>query len=77
MLDTEINRAILGQALQQRNMQVGQEDINQEISRAAANYGYFGPGGKVDMDRWLQYVTQNDESKLTFTWKMKSGLRSH
>ena len=66
MLDTEINRAILGQALQQRNMQVGQEDINQEISRAAANYGYFGPGGKVDMDRWLQYVTQNDESKIDF-----------
>ena len=66
MLDTEINRTILIQALQQRNMQVAQEDINAEISRAAATYGYFGAGGKVDMDRWLQYVTQNDESKIDF-----------
>ena len=66
MLETEINRAILIQALQQKNLQVTQEDINQEISRAAASYGYFGAGGQVDMDRWLQYVTQNDESKIDF-----------
>ena len=66
MLDTEINRTLLIQALQQRNMQVTQEDINQEIARAAANYGYFGAGGKVDMDRWLKYVTQDDESKIDF-----------
>ena len=66
MLETEINRSILIQALQQKNMQVTQDDINQEISRAAAAYGYFGAGGQVDMDRWLQYVTQNDESKIDF-----------
>lgn len=66
MLETEINRQILIQALQQNNMQVAQEDLNNEISRAASTYGYFATGGKVDIDRWLQYVTQNDESKIDF-----------
>lgn len=66
MLDTEINRTILIQALQQRNLQVTQEDLNNEMARAAAAYGYFAAGGDVDMDRWLQYVTQNDQSKIDF-----------
>ena len=66
MLDTEINRTILVQALQKRNMQVSQDDINGEVSRAAASYGYFADGGKIDVDRWLQFVTQNDNSKIDF-----------
>ena len=66
MLDTEINRMLLMQALQQKKFQVTQDDINSEISRAAHSYGYYGEGGKVDMDRWLQFVTQNDESKIDF-----------
>lgn len=66
MLETEINRLLLIQELQKNNMQVSQDDINAEIERAAASYGYFAAGGKVDVDRWLQFVTQNDESKIDF-----------
>lgn len=66
MLDTEINRMILIQALQAKNMQVTQEDLNGEIARAAATYGYFGTNNQIDVDRWLKFVTQNDESKIDF-----------
>ncbi len=66
MLETEINRTLLIQTLQQRSQQVTQDDINSEISRAAETYGYFGPNNQIDVDRWLKFVTQNDESKIDF-----------
>jgi len=66
MLDTEINRTILTQALQQRKLQVTQDDISDEIARAASAYGYFNPGGEVAIEQWLDYVTQNDDSKIDF-----------
>lgn len=66
MLETEINRTLLIQMLQKNNMQVAQEDINSEIARAAESYGYFGKNNQVDVDRWLKFVTQNDESKIDF-----------
>ena len=40
MLDTEINRMILIQALQGKKRQVAQDDVNAEIERAAKAYGY-------------------------------------
>ncbi len=69
MLDTEINRMILIQALQSKNMQVTQQDLEAEIARAAASYGYFGNDGNVDVNRWLQFVTQKDESKIDFYYE--------
>ena len=66
MLDTEINRMVLMQGLQANNMQVTQDDINAEIKRAAESYGYFGTNKTIDVDRWLKFVTQNDESKIDF-----------
>jgi hypothetical protein len=66
MLETEISRTILIQALQKQNMQVSQDDINTEISRAAAAWGYFAAGGKIDVEKWLKFVTQNDDSKIDF-----------
>ncbi|MEM9410919.1 MAG: peptidylprolyl isomerase [Planctomycetota bacterium] len=66
MLQTEINRALLLQALRSQNMQVSQEDINNEINRAAESYGYFGTNKTIDVDRWLKFVTKNDESKIDF-----------
>lgn len=69
MLDTEINRLILIQALKQANIQVVQQDLEQEVARAAAEYGYFGKDSQVDIERWLNFVTQNDPSKVTFYYE--------
>ncbi len=66
MLETEINRMILIQALQRQNLQVGQEDVNAEIDRAARAYGYVKSDGTVDVDRWLKFVTQDAEDKIDF-----------
>lgn len=66
MLETEINRTLLDQLLQKNNLHVSQDDIHNEIARAAEAYGYFGKDNKVDVDRWLKFVTQNDESKIDF-----------
>lgn len=66
MLETEINRALLTQSLQQLGMQVTQDDINGEIARAAESIGHLAPDGSVDVDRWLKFVTGNDLSKVDF-----------
>ncbi len=66
MLDTEINRTLLRQALQQNGLRVTQEDIDAEIARAAASIGHLNKDGSVDIDRWLKFVTGNDLSKVEF-----------
>lgn len=66
MLETEINRTLLTQALQQAKLQVQPADINAEIALAAERFGYLNKEGKVDVDRWLAFVTQNDSSKVDF-----------
>lgn len=66
MLETEINRSLLSQTLQKNGMQVAQDDINAEISRAAEALGHLDPTGKVDVDRWLKFVTGNDLAKVDF-----------
>ncbi len=69
MLETEINRLILIQSLQQNNMQVTQEDLEQEVARAAASFGYFKTNNQIDVERWLNYITQNDASKIPFYYE--------
>ena len=55
VLDGEINRKLLLQALRKRNLRVTEEDIDAEISRAAKSFGYS------DRDAWLKYVTSEEE----------------
>lgn len=66
MLDTEINRSLLIQALQREKKQVDQNDINAEISLAAERFGYAKADGTADVDKWLSFVTQDDSSKIDF-----------
>jgi parvulin-like peptidyl-prolyl isomerase len=66
MLDAEINRTILLQELQKRNQQVSQQEVNDEIARAAESYGYLANDGKADIDRWMKFVTQDDANKIDF-----------
>lgn len=66
MLDTEINRTLLMQALKQSGLQVAKSDLNAEISRAAESIGHLNQDGSVNIEQWLAYVTKNDPSKEEF-----------
>jgi parvulin-like peptidyl-prolyl isomerase len=66
MLETEVNRMLLNQALEQQGLQVTQADVDAEIGREAEAMGHMKKDGTVDMDRWLKFVTNNDLSKTDF-----------
>ncbi len=66
MLDTEINRAILMQELKKANLQVTQQDITSEITRAAESLGHLNADGTANINDWLNFQTKNDPSKVDF-----------
>jgi len=66
ILDSEINRTLLMQALKQQGLQVTQQDLNAEIGRAAQSIGHLNKDGSVNIEQWLAYVTNNDPTKEEF-----------
>jgi parvulin-like peptidyl-prolyl isomerase len=64
VLDGEINRRLLQQALKAKGQQVTEDDIDQEIARAADAYGYLQPDGTPDIQRWLQDVTKEEGTTI-------------
>ena len=63
VLDLEINRTLLQQALQKTGQTVVDADIQNEINKAAEDWG-FVRDGKVDVEAWLNSQTNNDPSKI-------------
>ena len=61
VLEGEINRKILTQALTTQNKEVSQQDILAEIKRAADSRGYLDDAGNPDVKAWLKAVTSNDD----------------
>ena len=66
ILDMEINRSLLLQALKQSGLDVASNDVDAEIARAAEALGHLNKDGSVSVDNWLRYVTNNDNSKVEF-----------
>ena len=64
VLDGEINRRLLQQALKKKNQQVTEADIDAEIARAADAYGYLKPDGSPDIEKWLQDVTKEEGATI-------------
>ncbi|MFO0871427.1 MAG: peptidylprolyl isomerase [Pirellulales bacterium] len=64
VLDGEINRRILLQELKKRNRTVDDNDIQEEVARAADAYGYLKPDGTPDVDAWLKAITEKDGATL-------------
>ena len=56
VLEGEINRKLLTQALAKENKAVTQADLDVEVSRAAASYGYVRTDGQPDVAAWLEAV---------------------
>lgn len=60
VLDGEINRRILLQELKRKNRSVDDNDIQEEVARAADAYGYIKKDGTPDVDAWLKTITEKD-----------------
>ena len=63
VLDLEINRTLLQQALQKTGQTVVDADVEAEIQVAARDWG-FVQDGKVNVEAWLNSQTNNDPSKI-------------
>lgn len=61
VLQGEINRRLLTQALKRRSVQVTKQDIDTEIRHAAELFGHLDRDGKVDVDSWLAEITKDDK----------------
>ena len=57
VLDGEINRKLLSQALRKAGQEVTQEDIRAEVERAAKSYGFVNGNGSADLKSWMESVT--------------------
>lgn len=66
MLEVEINRTLLVQELERNGMSVEPEEVTAEIARAAEQVKQRLPGGEVNIDEYLAFVTGNDKSKVDF-----------
>ena len=62
VLEGEINRTLLRQALRTAKKQVTQQDLDTEIARAALRYGYVTGDGQADVTAWLGSVTESGET---------------
>jgi parvulin-like peptidyl-prolyl isomerase len=62
VLEGEINRLLLTQALRTAKKQVTEADINAEIARAAVSYGFVRSDGSPDLTAWTDSVTQDGET---------------
>ena len=60
VLDSEINRVMLLQALKRKQRNVAQTDIDTELARAAEMYGYM-KDGQPDINAWVQAITEQDK----------------
>lgn len=66
MLETEINRHLLRAELQKAGLEVTEEDISREIARAAESMRFVDTAGNIQVDDWLNYMTQGDLSQVEF-----------
>lgn len=60
ILEGEINRKLIDNALIAARLQVAQADIDAEINRAADYYGFVTPDGKPNVQEWMKSVLTED-----------------
>ncbi len=60
VLQGEINRRLLVQALKKSGRQVTQPDIDAEVARAALSFGFIKQDGQADIAKWLKKVQEQD-----------------
>lgn len=58
VLEGEINRRILQQALRRDNLEVTEDDLDAEIARSAEAYGHVNNDGSPNIEKWMAEVTE-------------------
>jgi parvulin-like peptidyl-prolyl isomerase len=66
VLEVEIHRLLLKQQLKTQNLIVTEDDLREEITRVATAAGQVDANGNVDLNQWLQRVTEGDESQIDY-----------
>lgn len=56
VLDGEINRKLLMQAISKQKLQIAQADLDAEVARAAVSYGFVRADGTADLNAWMESV---------------------
>ncbi len=69
ILEGEINRALLTQALKKSGQQVTEEDLTAEIARAAISFGFVNPQGQADIAAWLASALEGADGKSIELYK--------
>lgn len=64
VLASEISRTLIMQQMQEQGVNVTDEDLQKEIARAAAERGFVAENGTPDVQRWMQFVTNGDDSAI-------------
>lgn len=64
VLEGEINRKILTQELKRRKLEITQQDLDEEIARAAISYNHVKPDGTADIAAWQKSLEENDGATL-------------
>ncbi len=77
VLEGEINRKLLEQALAAERKQVTQQDIDLEIARAADFYGYIKPDKTPNVEAWLKVVLEEDGATWTSMCETLFGRPLH
>ncbi len=72
VLQSEINRRLLTQALKRRSLTVEKSDLNAEVARAAEAFGHIDAEGKPNVDSWLKHVTK--EGKVTIPLYVRDAV---
>ena len=62
VLQGEINRKLLVQALRKSKQQVAQADIQAEMVRAAQSFGIVRANGEADLAAWIESVTSDGQT---------------
>jgi parvulin-like peptidyl-prolyl isomerase len=58
ILESEINRQLILQLLKRQNIAVSEQELQDEISRAAQSFGF------PDIETWIRYVTKGNKNKV-------------
>lgn len=64
ILNGEINRRLLTQALKQAGREVTPADLDEEVARAAIAYGCVDPQGRADVAAWFAQVLQDPNRSI-------------
>ncbi len=62
VLEGEINRKLLIQALRKQKKQVTDAEVRAEIARAATSYGFVRGDGSADLAAWMESVTRDGQT---------------